>query len=290
MFFAVATLNIFYWISVQCEGTRGSLPEGHPGHQRHIQRVAGGGGAAVPFQFLLLDGRKMPVLRVRSARLTFNYLCKWFEMSLQPLKISGGFQRRGMGVRPTWSLVNLKSRLWHSALMTLRTSLGLRGSKWRVGHNLEQRQEARLEIYTQDETTRKQYFCDAGRFVFVSGNDSHRNRCASPPSLRAGLHVHGHHHSDVDGQRVDQPLHVSFCLLGKSWNIQLEKKKRKYEEARPWRCCEIKRGYLYLIDGVDDDDYVPLVPRRQAFQPARKLLQDLAGLHGQAGNGPEVLQ
>lgn len=48
--------------------------------------------------------------------------------------------------------------------------------------------------------------------------------------------------------------------------------------------------YLYLVDGVDDDDDVPLVARRQSFQPARKLLQDLTGIHGQAGNGPEVLQ
>lgn len=39
----------------------------------------------------------------------------------------------------TWSLVSLKSMLWHSALTTLLTSLGLKGSKWSVGHNLNRK-------------------------------------------------------------------------------------------------------------------------------------------------------
>lgn len=53
---------------------------------------------------------------------------------------------------------------------------------------------------------------------------------------------------------------------------------------------EIKWRYLDLVDGVDDDDDVPLMARRQSLEPAWKLLQDLTGLQGQAGNGPEVLQ
>lgn len=58
------------------------------------------------------------------------------------------------------------------------------------------------------------------------------------------------------------------------------------------RFCElkIKSAYLYLVDGVDDDDDVPLVAGGQSLQPAGKLLQDLTGLHRQAGNRPEVLQ
>lgn len=36
----------------------------------------------------------------------------------------------------------------------------------------------------------------------------------SPPSLRTRLYVDRHHHSDINRQRVDQPLHVSLCLLG----------------------------------------------------------------------------
>lgn len=55
-------------------------------------------------------------------------------------------------------------------------------------------------------------------------------------------------------------------------------------------CCGVKWGYLYLVDGVDDDDDVPLMARRQSLKPAWKLLQDLTGLQGQAGDGPEVLQ
>lgn len=34
-----------------------------------------------------------------------------------------------------------------------------------------------------------------------------------PPSLRTSLHIDRHHHSYVDRQRVNEPLHVSFCLL-----------------------------------------------------------------------------
>lgn len=34
-----------------------------------------------------------------------------------------------------------------------------------------------------------------------------------PPSLRARLNIDRHHHSDIDREGVNQPLHVSFCLL-----------------------------------------------------------------------------
>lgn len=53
----------------------------------------------------------------------------------------------------------------------------------------------------------------------VAWNIWNGHRFFSPPGLRAGLHVNRHHHSDVDGQRVDQPLHVSFCLLGGRKNV-----------------------------------------------------------------------
>lgn len=48
--------------------------------------------------------------------------------------------------------------------------------------------------------------------------------------------------------------------------------------------------YLYLVDGVDDDDDVSLMARRQSFKPAWELLQDLTGLQRQTRDGPEVLQ
>lgn len=42
----------------------------------------------------------------------------------------------------------------------------------------------------------------------------------SPPSLWTRLYIDRHHHSDIDRERVNQPFHVSFCLLEKN-----EKKK-----------------------------------------------------------------
>lgn len=49
-------------------------------------------------------------------------------------------------------------------------------------------------------------------------------------------------------------------------------------------------AYLYLVNGVNDDDDVSLMACWQSFKPAGELLQDLTGLHRQARNGPEVLQ
>ena len=56
----------------------------------------------------------------------------------------------------------------------------------------------------------------------------------------------------------------------------------------PWR--RAPATYLDLVDGVDDDHDVAVVTGRQALQPAREVLQDLTGLHGETRHRPQVLQ
>ena len=108
---------------------------------------------------------------------------------------------------------------------------------------------------------------------------------ALPPGVRAGLHVDGHHHPDVDGQRVDQPLHVSLCVL----RTQAASDREPAEHSTA-AVATRSATYLDLVDGVDDDHDVAVVTGRQALQPAREVLQDLTGLHGETRHRPQVLQ
>lgn len=81
----------------------------------------------------------------------------------------------------------------------------------------------------------------------------------SPPSLRTRLHIDRHHHSNINRQRVNQPLHVSLCVLRKKVRIVILEK-LKWKQTKGKTCMSLTEVvYLYLVNGVNDDDDVSLM-------------------------------